>query len=368
MFPGQTPRVVAAGAAAALLLASTSHALGMPDPSDPFNGWFNVTAFPDEQRDNVTALLKQARDLSQTADIYSFFESSCILQQVYPTTFSMPAGFVKPFAAFDKLFFVGQGSVASWAYNTTDGIVLIDALDNGPEAAGVIIPGLEALGFQGSDIKHLIITHEHFDHYGGARYIQETYGPQVYGSEAFWAAMEALPANSTIPPPVRNVTVTDGQDLVVGDTTFHIVATPGHTLGTISLVFNVTDAGEPHAVGFMGGTGDPATAELRSMKVQSVQKLARIAEARGVDALVSNHNVADHQLYKADMLAHRVAGESNPFVIGTQNYVNYLNANGLCTQVLAAREGMDLSAAVDVSTDSVARRLIAAATEENCHH
>lgn len=354
-------------------LVSTTKA--QSDPNKPFEGWFNVTEFPAEQKENVTALLNQAAALSAGGNIYPFFESSCIQQQVYPSTFSMSAGYVAPFAAFDNLYYVGQGAVAAWAYNTTEGVVLIDALDNAAEAEGVIVPGLEAVGLSGSDIKHVIITHEHFDHYGGAKYLQDTFGARIYGSEPFWAAMTALSPNETIAPPARNETLTDGQDLVVGGVTFHIILTPGHTLGTLSLTFPVIDsaAGEEHVVGFMGGTGDPSDTAMRDMKVSSITKYVDIARERGVDTLLSNHNVADHALYKADLLEHRGTTVEtqepapNPFVIGTEAYVNYLKTNALCTQVLSAREGKDMASGVQ-GAEALRRRSLSLSTPERCNH
>lgn len=353
------------------MLVSTSSA--QLDPNTPFSEWFNVTEFPAEQKDNVTALLNQAAALSADGTIYPFFESSCIQQQVYPSTFFMAAGYVEPFAAFDNFYYVGQGAVAAWAYNTTEGVVLIDALDNAAEAEAVIVPGLEAVGLSGSDIKHVIITHEHIDHYGGAKYLQDTFGARIYGSEPFWDAMAALSPNETVAPPVRNETLVDGQDLVVGGVTFHTVLTPGHTLGTLSLTFPVTDTDEDHVVGFMGGTGDPRDATMRDMKVSSIARYADIARERGVDVLLSNHNVADHALYKADLLEHRGSATgpqgraANPFVIGTDAYVNYLKTNALCTQVLSAREGLDVAAGIQ-GTAASKRRAAALSTPERCNH
>lgn len=353
------------------MLVSTSKS--QLDPSTPFTEWFNVAEFPAEQKDNVTALLNQAAALSADGNIYPFFESSCIQQQVYPSTFFMPAGYVEPFAAFDSLYYVGQGAVAAWAYNTTEGVVLIDALDNAAEAETVIVPGLEAVGLSGSDIKHVIITHEHIDHYGGAKYLQDTFSARIYGSEPFWDAMAALSPNETVAPPVRNETITDGQDLVVGGVTFHIALTPGHTLGTLSLTIPVTDSDEEHVVGFMGGTGDPSDAAMRDMKVSSITRFADIARERSVDVLLSNHNVADHGLYKADLLQHRGSAigahgpAANPFVIGTDAYVNYLKTNALCTQVLSAREGKDMASGIE-GTAASRRRALNLSTPQRCNH
>jgi metallo-beta-lactamase class B len=46
--------------------------------------------------------------------------------------------------------------------------------------------------------------------------------------------------------------------------------------------------------GFSGGTGTPANATQRETKIQSQNRFADIATVKGVDALLSNHQVADH--------------------------------------------------------------------------
>ena len=126
----------------------------------------NKTTFPDEQTENVTLYMSQAEILSlySPALFHELWRDQCITQQVYPE-FKVPYGFVQPFSPFENMFWVGQSEVSAWAFNTTDGIVLIDTLDNTDEAKAILIPNLEFFGFSGSDIKHVIITHEHADHY-----------------------------------------------------------------------------------------------------------------------------------------------------------------------------------------------------------
>ncbi|KAF5228053.1 hypothetical protein BFJ70_g6344 [Fusarium oxysporum] len=308
----------------------------------PIPEFFNLTTFPKEQKENVTRLLNEGRRLATDGSIHQYFQDQCITQQVYPAMFTMPPGFVNPFAAFDKFFFVGHAYVSAWAYDTGYGLVLIDALDNQDEIEKILVPDLEKLGYQGSDIKHLIITHEHIDHFGGAKYIQDQFNASVYAAEAAWEGMAEQGEDSNTPVPVKDKVVVDGDALTFGDVTFEIVQTPGHTPGTISLIFPVVDKGKRHLAGLSGGTGTPAAKTAREQKIASQNRFAEIAKAKGVDVLLSNHNVADHSLSNADILAHRAPGASNPYVVGVKNFYNYMRINALCSQVIAAREGMDL--------------------------
>ncbi|KAL4794830.1 beta-lactamase-like protein [Aspergillus venezuelensis] len=302
----------------------------------------NATTYPNEQHANVTKYLNQAAALSADASINSFFQENCIVEQAYPPMSDVVPLFVDPFSPFDNFYFVGHTIVSAWAYNTTEGIVLIDSLDNAEEVEAVLIPGLNSVGLSADNIKHVIITHEHLDHYGGAKYIQDNFHPKIYASEAAWEGMEDMGPNAEPPVPVRDQVVTDGQDITVGGIEFHIVHTPGHTPGTISLIFPVFDHGKPHLAGLSGGSGDPAEPYWIGQKILSQYQFGRIARERGVDTLISNHQDNDHSLRKADLLVHRLPSAGNPFVIGAENYEKYMQAQAVCSRVMAAREGVDL--------------------------
>src|SRR5690242_1978681 len=330
------------GVLLAALLASLA-ATGLSQV-DPLNEFANKTIFPQEQASNVTKYLTEAASLATDPRLYQYFMDQCIVQQVYPQLFSMPSGFVAPFKAFDNFYFVGHTGVSAWAYDTGDGLLVIDALNNQDEIDAVMLPMLEELGFQGEDIKGVIITHEHLDHYGGAKYLQDRFGVKVYGSAPFWDAMAALPVNATPPAPAKDETVSDGQEVTLGSVTITTVATPGHTLGTISLIFPLFENGETHVAGLSGGTGTPNNQTLRQMKVASQNRFADIASEKGVDVLLSNHQVADHAVQNADILAHSAPNATNPFVIGVESFSNYMRINAICSQVIAARQGMNLGA------------------------
>lgn len=324
----------------------TATLAAIPAAPTPLSGFFNTTLFPLQQQQNVTDFLAQAANLSTDWRIHQYFQDQCITQQVYPSLFSQPAGFVTPFSPFDNFYFVGQAFVSAWAYDTGDGLVVIDALDSSEEIKAIMVPALETFGFTGSDIKHVIITHEHLDHYGGAKYLKDTYNSTIYASDVAWQEMATydVPLNSTSYPPSRDATLVDGQVLTVGNVPFETVLTPGHTPGTLSLIFPLTlkKGTKKHMASLNGGTGNPQSAVDRTNKVLSHRRLASIAYERGVDTLISNHHVADHALFNADLLAHSKPEDENPFVIGKENYVNYLGILGWCTKVLAARQGMDL--------------------------
>jgi hypothetical protein len=243
---------IAKGAVSAFILAlvTPSHTQKLA-PTTNFTAWKLPNAYPNEQTSNVSRYLEDARTLS-SPNFRHIFQNRCITQQVYPYLASgaTEPGWVEPYPAFDGVYFVGSPWVSAWVIDSGDGLILIDALDNADEARELIVGGIQKFGFEGSDIKAAIITHEHADHYGGARWLQETFDTPVYMSEVAWDGLATDPANpgGLIAPPVRNLTLEDGVGVTVGNVTVIPVTTPGHTAGTVSLLFPVYENGVKHGM------------------------------------------------------------------------------------------------------------------------
>ena len=120
----------------------------------------------------------------------------------------------------------------------------------GDEASGealVVDPGdeiesvLEIVARHGLKVKAIVITHAHIDHIGGAAKLKQATGAPVYMNPDD-AALQKMMAEQAAwigvrtPEPVEiDVAATDGGKLVVGATEFHVLHTPGHTQGSISL-------------------------------------------------------------------------------------------------------------------------------------
>ncbi|KAK7935588.1 hypothetical protein PG985_001083 [Apiospora marii] len=320
-----------------LPFAQVSSAQKLTDKAN-FTTWWNATDYPNEQNANVTKYMAEGLRIAGK-DLYHHFAHRCIQSQVYPDLASgaQSLGFVRPHRPFDSVFYVGNGFVTSWAIDTGAGLVLIDSLDNPDEVREVIVPGLAHYGYNGSDIAAVIVTHEHADHYGGARYLQDTFGTPIYATEACWHGMEIDPIKPEgLVIPKRNETLVDGQDLTIGNTTIRIVATPGHTAGTLSLFLPVYDRGVRHVAGLYGGGGIPKNATTMGQQIQSFAKFAQAAPEIGADVLMSNHPGQDDALDNFDILDHR-GSEGNPFVIGTEAYVRYLQTMAMCVRIQAAR-------------------------------
>ena len=96
----------------------------------------------------------------------------------------------EPGQVFENLYFVGSAWVSAWVLKTSEGLILIDALNNADEAGALIEGGMRKLGLDPAQIRYLIVTHGHGDHYGGAVSLVEKYRMRVVATELDWSMME----------------------------------------------------------------------------------------------------------------------------------------------------------------------------------
>jgi metallo-beta-lactamase class B len=240
--------------------------------------------------------------------------------------------YAPPFKVFDNLYWIGTKIHSSWALKTSDGIMVIDTLYNyasEPE----IVDGLTKLALDPASVKYVIISHGHGDHDEGANLLQQRFHAHVVMGGPDWDAIEK---GSTIPggTPKRDMVATDGEKLTLGDTTVTIVSTPGHTLGTLSLLFQVKDNGKPLNVAYSGGTAfnNQFDAERFKMYIASQRKLAKLAADAGATVLLSNHSEFDDAYTKARLLLSRKPDEPNPFEVGPASVARYFTTSDECAQ------------------------------------
>jgi metallo-beta-lactamase class B len=330
----------------AILLAATAFALGAAQaapPTIPVADYAKPLAFPKENKADAARHFNAARKLAGD-DLFVDFAHRCILDARYKqrTQGEQYNGIVEPFAAFDELYSVGQMAVSAWALKTRDGIVLFDALNNADEAREIIVPNLQRLGLDPRDVKYVVITHSHGDHYGGAAYFQTTFGSRVIASAADWDEMESperIKVTGWGGPPRRDIAVADGQTMTIGGAPIRFFVTPGHTRGTLSTIFPVHDGGKLHMVGFYGGLGLPWTPELRAAQVHSIARWVPIAQAARVDSQIGNHPLHYEALERLEIFRYREPEQSNPFVIGADRYRRYMQLQSECVRLWIARNG-----------------------------
>ncbi|MDB5740490.1 MAG: hypothetical protein JWP16_1530 [Alphaproteobacteria bacterium] len=281
------------------------------------------------------AHIKAAKDAAKF-DWVGVFARNCIAPRIGPaigndnTDPGRAVWYAETQKIFDNFYFLGTKFHTAWALNTSDGIVIIDTLyqyASEPE----IVDGLKKLGLDPARIKYVLITHGHGDHDQGARLLQDRYGAKVALGAADWDLVDKAKSFSG-GKPRKELSITDGQKITLGDTTLTAISTPGHTPGAYGLIFQVKDRGRPVTVAYASGTAFTAyTRSWFDQFIDSQKKLASAAQAAGATVLISNHTAFDDAWTKARLAAWRPAGEPNPFVIGSDAVQNYFKVLEECS-------------------------------------
>ena len=209
-----------------------------------------------------------------------------------------------------------QSEFSAWAITTSQGIILLDAIyDYSIEAE--VDEGLRKLGLNPADIKYVIVSHGHLDHAGGAKFLQEKYGARLLMSAADY---DLLDQQNPAWKPKRDMVVTDGYRLTLGDTTLTLYLTPGHTDGTISTIIPVRDGGRQHTAAAWGGTLFNFGPNLPRLEAyaQSAARFRDIVGKANADVILSNHTVYDGSKTKLPAVKARTAGQPHPYVVGHQ--------------------------------------------------
>lgn len=302
------------------------------------------TAYPNEDAKGVSLHLSRARALAGS-DLWSEFRWRCLIspldrQQVMAVQHN---GLVPATRVFDNLYSIGQNAVSAYALDTAEGIIVIDALNSPEEARDILVPNMVQLGLDPRRIRYVIVTHGHGDHYGGAKYLQDSYGARVAASEADWSMMERAQNGpgpfAGLVPPRRDIIVKDGDTITLGKTRVQLAITPGHTPGALSLIFPVFDKGRPHMAGLMGGTGGGQDAASIRQQIASLQRWERLTRAAGVDVLVTNHPSHMDAIERQALIRYAQPGDTNPFIYGQARYQRYMQVMSECSRVQLARFG-----------------------------
>ena len=117
---------------------------------------------------------------------------------------------------------------------------------------------LDALGAARERVSHVLVTHSHFDHWGGYDVMRAAISAPVYAG-----AEETNLAESR---ELRRLA--DGEELRLGGTTVRVIHTPGHTPGSICLL--VGGALLSGDTLFPGGPGFSRSHEALQQEIASI--------------------------------------------------------------------------------------------------
>ncbi len=165
---------------------------------------------------------------------------------------------IDPFRICGNLYYVGDRIVCAHLLDTGDGLILFDS--GYPHAKKLLYASIEALGFRPCDVRHILHSHEHFDHFGATHEMQERFGCRTYihkeGAEAMRRDSDLTCIYSSCAPDaslfVPDVELSDGDELTFGNTKIRCIYTPGHSAGSATYLFDVHDGERVYRAGICG--------------------------------------------------------------------------------------------------------------------
>ena len=155
--------------------------------------------------------------------------------------------YIEPFQIAGNLFFVGTKDTASHVIDTGEGLILIDT--GYPNMGGHLLHAIWKCGFVPEDIKIILHTHGHFDHFGNTAFIKKlTQGKTYMGKEdakmmrdepklTLSSYFQGIPTEMFQP----DVELEDGDHIVLGNTVVEAIHTPGHSQGAMTYRFKVQE-------------------------------------------------------------------------------------------------------------------------------
>lgn len=230
----------------------------------------------------------------------------------------------KPFKITDNLYYVGDQDVSIHMFDTGEGLLLLDT--GYQQAVYLMLEAIRALGYDPHDIKWILHSHGHIDHFGGTRILVEKYGCKTYfpqkdlpllneRADLNWCDEFGLPYE----PPYDtwfepDVLLNPGDVLTFGNTKVEVFAAGGHTPGTVAYRFTLP-SGMKAAMHGGVGINTMSSEYSRKKNLGTTWRDTFLRDIRNlydldVDIVLGNHPAQNDTfaMYAA------MEGEANPFI------------------------------------------------------
>ena len=181
--------------------------------------------------------------------------------QAYETTESWRQP-IAPQQVADHTWRIGTQGINALLVKTDAGAVLIDG--GMPQAAGMLLAHMRALGVQPGDLKLILHSHAHADHAGPLAAIRRATGATlVSNAESAWLLAHGGSddihfGDDILYPPVHaDRLVRDGEAVELGGMRLVVHFTPGHTPGSMSWTWTDTRDGAPLRIAYVDSLTAP---------------------------------------------------------------------------------------------------------------
>jgi metallo-beta-lactamase class B len=184
---------------------------------------------------------------------------------------------------------------------TSAGLILIDTAQE--PYVDYVVDNIRKVGFDPKNIKYILLTHGHLDHFGGANKIKALSGARVALTAADWDFMEqqakARPPKAGDEPPARDMVIKEGDTITLGDTKLKVYVLPGHTPGSPAYEFTVYDNKKPYKGFVFGGPGPRNGVQGGTEFLKSIERLEK--EFADVQVALNVHSYLNSYPYPNNM-------------------------------------------------------------------
>jgi metallo-beta-lactamase class B len=212
-----------------------------------------------------------------------------------------------PRKVFGNTYFVGTCGIVSLLVVGNQGAILIDgATDKAPPA---IEANIRALGFDLSDVKFILNTHEHSDHAGGLAQLQRDTGAPVLARAPAIGTLRSGTPERIDPqfgdleafPPVADVrALVGGQTVRLGDLELVAHATPGHAPGGTSWTWRSCEGAQCANIAYVDSHSALADDAYRFTEhpeyVAAFERSIDLVETLPCDILLTPHPIVGNLL------------------------------------------------------------------------
>jgi metallo-beta-lactamase class B len=206
-----------------------------------------------------------------------------------------------PAHVFGNVYMVGTCGIVSLLITSDQGHILIDGATE--EAAPLIAENIRKLGFDPTDVRYLLSSHEHMDHAGGLAALKRLTGAQMLARAAAKPILESGAYDKTDPqlgilPPFPRLkvdrVVEDGEAVKLGPLSLTLIATPGHSPGGTSWTWRSCEGATCHSLVYADSLGSVSADSYRFTdhpEYVAVFKstIDRVAKLRTCDILITPH-------------------------------------------------------------------------------
>lgn len=232
---------------------------------------------------------------------------------------------VKPFKIMGNLYYVGNAHCSAHLIDTGEGLILLDT----PFFCDFpyLIDSIWQLGFNPRDIKYIIVSHAHVDHYGCVKALVHMTGAKTFMGEIDVKEMNEHPENFAEMNRSRgyndecfeaDVALKDADVIELGNTKIRCALIPGHTIGTMAHFWEAEDEGKTYRVGIYGGAGFVTLTDEwiekhglpKSIKEDFAKSIDKVWD-EPVDIMLGNHPFHSDTLAKRNRL---LGGDKYAFV------------------------------------------------------